>query len=55
MNTLTDEQKQAQLEVADIIAKLLRSREHWRKLALLCFAILSAFAVMFAIQCARLP
>jgi hypothetical protein len=55
MNTLTEERKQAELEVAEIIRKLLSSRDRWRKVALLCMAILAAFVVMFAVECAKLP
>jgi type II secretory pathway component PulL len=66
MNTLTDEKKEAQIEAASAlgetlnlldgdIQKLLRSRERWRKIALLCMAILAAFVVMFAVECAKLP
>jgi type II secretory pathway component PulL len=63
---MTDEQKEAQIEAASAlgetlnlldgdIQKLLRSRERWRKIALLCMAILAAFVVMLVAQCAKLP
>jgi hypothetical protein len=35
--------------------KLLRSRDRWRKLALLCMTLLAAGCVMFIVQCAKLP